>query len=203
MKTIIKQGATEPRLIAHEPIKKNRVVMAGILVLLMGGMWVRVFWKSAAGPGKAGAAPNSSVDPLKTSADLQARSEYVGLPFTSGRHDQLGVDVFSTDNWDGPWNTPPLEPVADPIPVDDTESQVRQILSRMVVEGIMINGTVSETMIQYEGKYFLVQERQTFRIKQADRTFMFTVESIVRNRVTVAWETVKYEMKMSEPVTGD
>ncbi|MBN1816623.1 MAG: hypothetical protein JW828_04635 [Sedimentisphaerales bacterium] len=202
MKTV-RQGISEPGLIAREPLKRNRVVIAGVLVLLMGGLWVRVFWKNASGPGKAAAASGSNAAPFLTPSDSPTRLAYVGLPFESGRHDQLGTDVFSTANWEGVWNTSPIQIRVDPVPVDDAPARARQMFSRMTVEGIMNDGAVLEAMIQHEGKYYLVRKGQTFEIKQADRLFTFTIEDIVSNRVTVAWETVQHEMAMVQPVTGD
>ena len=88
----------------------------------------------------------------------------------------------------------------------------RVIFAAALVLAVVLGGTLilftrhmgrAEAMIQHEGKYFLVEEGQSFQVKQKDRIFPFTVETIVKNRVTVAWETVQYEIEMSEPVTGD
>jgi hypothetical protein len=192
--------ADEPHLVEHEPIRRERLVIAALLLVVMGGMWVRIFWKRSVSTAKAKeGTPGEVTMPSVTTPTEPLK--YKPLPIVPGRHDRLAVDIFSPDNWQGLAQRPdkPLSPSAP----DARRRMVQDLFGALGLEGIMVNGEHPEAMVEYNGRYHLVSTGSTFDVRHQGVVFTLRVVAITENQVIVAWEDLQTEIRIPVPKSGD
>ena len=192
--------ADEPHLVEREPIRRERLVMAALLLVVMGGLWVRIFWKRSTATAKAKEAASGEVT-VPSDAVPNERLRYTSLPIVPGRHDRLAVDVFSSDNWQALAERPdkPLSPSAP----DARRRMVQDLFGALGLEGIMVNGERPEAMVEHGGRYHLVSTGSTFDVRHQGVVFTLRVVAITENQVIVAWEDLQGEIRIPGPESGD
>ena len=192
--------ADEPHLVEREPIRRERLVMAALLLVVMGGLWVRVFWKRSVSTAKAKEGTASQVT-VSSDTGPGERLKYTPLPIVPGRHDRLAVDVFSSDNWQALAERPdkPLSPSAP----DARRRMVQDLFGALGLEGIMVNGEHPEAMVEYNGRYHLVSAGSTFDVRHQGVVFTLGVVAITENQVIVAWEDLQTEIRIPGPESGN
>lgn len=192
--------ADEPHLVEREPIRRERLVMAALLLVVMGGLWVRVFWKRSVSTAKAKEGTTSQVT-VASDAVPGERLKYTPLPIVPGRHDRLAVDIFAPDNWQA-LAQPPDKPLSPSAP-DARRRMVQDLFGALGLEGIMVNGEHPEAMVEYNGRYHLVSAGSTFDVRHQGVVFTLRVVAITENQVIVAWEDLQSEIRIPGPESGD
>jgi len=187
----------EPHLVEREPIKRERLVIAGVLLIVMGGLWVRVLLKKSPAAAQAEASPTT----VSVSAEpASARVRYRALPVVAGRHDRPAVDVFSSANW--PELGEPTEPEPVAPRVDGRREQARAALEALTVEAMTADGDRTEAMLEIGGRYHLVSPGSTFEVRYQGAVFSLRVVAIEANRLVVAWDDMQREIRIPGPEAG-
>lgn len=190
----------EPHLVEREPIPRERLVMAALLLVVMGGLWVRVFWKRSTATAKAKEAASSEVT-VPSDTGPGERLKYTPLPIVPGRHDRLAVDVFSSDNWQAMAER--SDTALSPASPDARRRMVQDLFGALGLEGIMVNGERPEAMVEHGGRYHLVSTGSTFDVRHQGVVFTLRVVAITENQVIVAWEDLQGEIRIPGPESGD
>ncbi len=192
--------ADEPHLVEREPIRRERLVMAALLLVVMGGLWVRVFWKRSVSTAKAKEGTTSQVT-VASDVVPGERLKYTPLPIVPGRHDRLAVDIFSPDNWQALAER--SDTALSPSAPDARRRMVQDLFGALGLEGIMVNGEHPEAMVEYNGRYHLVSAGSTFDVRHQGVVFTLRVVAITENQVIVAWEDLQSEIRIPGPESGD
>ena len=196
-----KRLTAEPRLVENEPISRGRIFLAAGLLLVMGLMWVRVLLRKH--PAQAKAAPDAkSAQKAQPDAKEAPFASYVALPFVAGRHDCLGKNVFTTDNWPD-FSAPARSQAVTPVNTGDpVAAEAERIVRSIAISGIMGEANAIEAFVQYEGQYMVLSPGSRLNIARGERTFEFTVTEIQSKKLVLSWNSKTYEIHVFDPITG-
>ena len=190
----------EPQLVEREPIKRERLIVAAVLLIAMASLWIRVLWKKSTTSKATAGEPSGVVMP--TESGLTERLTYKPLPMVAGRHDCLAVDVFSPANWRAMGQGATQTPSAAAQP-DTRRQQIHEVLGSLGVEGIMAEGERLEAMVECNGRYHLVTEGSTFEVRYQGLSYTLRVVAIAPSKIVVAWENLQSEIRIPGPASGD
>jgi hypothetical protein len=177
------------------------MIVAAVLLILMGALWLRVLLRGRSGPARAGAqtVSSSSAVLMKDSAAKSVFVQPVSLPVVAGRHDRPQGNPFVLDRsrWSRPDGTANVQAGAKSSA--DTEAQrhqtnLQRISQRLVLEavvrdpdGVPIKACVDGTVL-FKGS--------TFKVKENGEQYDLNVMEIGKTEVRLSWQVYDLTIKM-------
>ena len=181
------------------------MVIAVVLLIMMAGLWLRVFLRGRSGPSRAQAqnlqSPQSG--PLKSQLGLQAEKpkalRQVSLSMVPGRHDRLQIDPFVFDPVQ--WTHAADHSRSDTPGMSNAGAEeqkhwanLQRISKRLVLEavvkdadGVPINACVDGTVL-FKGS--------TLKVKENGEIYELTVVEVCETEIKLAWQVFALTVKM-------
>lgn len=160
-----------------------KTVVAAALLLLMGIMWMRVFFTSGK-PAQA-AAYSETKEKEQVKAEPAVNIEPVPLPVIAGRNDRLTKDYFAVVLWPQQHSSTPQD-VQGRLR-NDAEQQrldfVNTLLSRLSIDAVLMPTGQEPAKVCLNGK--VLTEGQTLTLKDKDQTYELTITQIKPNAITI------------------
>lgn len=175
---------------------RKKAIIAGCLLLVMGGMWVRLLVKRSGNsiPKKAKAV---TVETITETAPVKQASKHSAIKHTKievvpGRNDVLVRDIFSQKTWNGKSNGLAVDAAGNDQNV--SKDDIRKASENLKLLGTTMSqgGQPSEVFINDE----VVPAGSDFPIRHNGRIFRFTVEEVSPEKVVLKCLDVEVTLKM-------
>jgi hypothetical protein len=182
-------------------VARKKVIIAGCLLLVMGGLWIRVFAKKGGKniPAKANAVTveKNTTDTAVKSASRGAALRYINIEVVKGRNDALVRDVFSQKPWIGK-DYKHITTSTDSWANDQKilKEDIRSAAKKLKLEAIIMGQERKLSEIFINNK--LVPEGSDFPIRHDGRIFRFTVTEVGPEKVVLKCLDVEVTLKMSQ-----
>ena len=184
-----------------DPLAKKKMIFAGILVLVMAVMWIRLFAKS----GKSALPAEVSAETLMQQAasgqqvkkESMSLFEYIELPVESGRNDCLKRDLFGAKAWYGKGVGSLLSMSnGDNANGDLLAEEIREVALNLKLEAVIEahDGQNAEVFINNK----LVPTGGELIVRRNGVKYIYTIESADGNKVTLSCGDVRVTLKMSD-----
>ena len=177
-----------------------KVIAAAVLLVLMAGLWLRVFLRGHSGPSKVSA--KTVQTPVQSKMAEEKKSLHilpVSLPVIPGRHDRVNLDPFVLDQkqWFAKSENPLAETSAAPSPDTDEQkhrANLQRISQRLVLEGVVkdVNGVPIKACV--DGK--ILFQGSTIQIKENGEIYELKVIEICSSEIKLAWQVFTLTIKM-------
>lgn len=175
-----------------------KTIAAIVLMGLMAVLWLRVLTGGQTAPSAALAAEQAMLVATTKPTETSVRIEPAALPILEGRHDRLGVDLFSAANWPdfrAPANA--ADPVDEHLAQRQRQKALLDSLSQSLhLDAILQAGQNVCPRACIDGKVF--SEGQTLTVKKDKEMYELTVSQIDDNRVVLTWDQWSVVLKMAE-----
>lgn len=177
-----------------------KLIMAGVLLTLMAGLWLRVFLRGRSGPARAQAQSVSLAPADVSTANSTVKPvvlQPVLLPVEAGRHDRLQGNPFVLDR--SRWTHPAAQSPLDEGSSADAGEQkhranLQRISQRLVLEaivrdpgGVPVKACVDGTVL-FKGSIF--------KVKENGEIYDLNVTEIRATEVKLAWQVYDLTIKM-------
>lgn len=160
-----------------------KTVVAAALLLLMGIMWVRVFFSSGK-PAQA-VAYSETNQTQEVKAEPAIHIEPVPLPVIAGRNDRLTKDYFAVALWPQQRSSMPQDVQASLR--NDAEQQrhdfINTLSSRLSIDAVLMPTGQEPAKVCLNGK--VLAEGQALTLKDKDQTYELTITQIKPNAITI------------------
>lgn len=178
-----------------------KTVVAIVLMVLMGILWLRVLTGGNTGLSTVQAAKlTDDVATARSTAPVRIMPNV--LPLIEGRHDTLRRDFFSQDNWPG-FNQPDNTPAA-PTGFSDLERQLQRkkaafedLAKTLNLDAILRATGDGPARVCIDGK--VLMQGQSLTVKTNTENYELTVSEIGENQVVLTWNNWNVVLKMTQP----
>jgi hypothetical protein len=161
-----------------------KTIAAVILVVVMGGLWVRVLLRS----GSQTASADTKVENVDLVQQENTVSEIaiktVALPMISGRHDTIAADFFKADRCSA-WKpaTTSAAPSAD---IGENQRLFNEMVKAVALEAIIKDTQGKADKACINGT--LVTAGSLLEVKVRNETYFVRVVTIEQGRVQLSWK---------------
>ncbi len=168
------------------PVSKSKLIIAGVLITIMGIMWMRLLLFNKSPDTAAGGTPPEPVGTQAGNDTAEPAPEltYIDLPVVPGRHDVLGNNIFRPGTWrafrtvDDTKNT-----AAEPYGSALTAEDIRNITASITLDGIIAEQGTRMPEAFVNGK--LVSIGSKVAVEYNKRSVELTVTEINRSKVVL------------------
>lgn len=181
MKQPIRKGVDRQK--AHATLaaaQRKKFAVAGLLLLVMAVLWVRIFWKKS-GPTPAAAVTNTDAVNVEAIAPAKQKTTFIDLPFMAERHNVLANDFFMARGFIGLGAQGSSLPQGESSQLSGMEDQSGSLAA--TVEAMELTAIVNGVKPQAFIADRLLEEGQSFKFIFHDQTYKFRVVNISENKV--------------------
>lgn len=179
-----------------------KVVIAAVLLIVMAGLWLRVFLRGRSGPAKAQAKTAQNAQSEIQTAGQMEKSKTIRpvlLPVVPGRHDQLQGDpfVYNPARWAHAADQP--HPDSPEMSNADEQQQkhwanLQRISKRLVLEAVVKDANGVPINACVDGK--VVFKGSILKVKENGEIYELKVVEVCETEIKLAWQVFALTVKM-------